>query len=549
MVDCFFGLKTLELGSERFIDGDIAFSPSESLVSLILGDLNYFGFIELLKSTPTPFPNLKNLSMSGRTKEWEVDELELLPGTLESLEIGLVRNGAVLPHLPSSLTSLTLHATEAEEAFCEAISCPPNLVKLGLRFSEMDQCEGDFKAFVASLPRQMEWLEIVGFVRGMDFISDLPPALKHWRGWISLQDDNEVCELARLQETVPLLTHLDISFGQFVPLSVLNYLSQSLKHVSLGLLEHDSVEMVSFPPNARNIHLPETWFAEASQEVIVAAIRTLPQTLTTLSLLQFEPKQWTDLAIQALPKTLNTLHLVIVEESHVKHLPSKLTRLQLGGYGSPVLQISNAALLQLPTSLTYLELYRLFPPPFQSGWTLRLSALKTLLVFGLQPIDHSDLSALPQSLTGLHLLWVQAYLKQPTFPGKEAWVAAMSHLNNITELVIRGEFSDPDIIYGLANKNRLNPLRSLTLQSIAPARPLTDEHLAATNLKLLTHLSLDGACSCTRQSLKFLPRPPCDIDLPEGFDFPEIATFKSHIGCVISMSSGSLSDSPYVSDE
>lgn len=74
MVDCFFGLKTLELGIERFIDGYIAFSPSESLVSLILGDLNYSGFIELLKSTPTPFPNLKNLSMSGRTKEWEVDE-------------------------------------------------------------------------------------------------------------------------------------------------------------------------------------------------------------------------------------------------------------------------------------------------------------------------------------------------------------------------------------------------------------------------------------------------------------------------------------------
>jgi hypothetical protein len=52
---------------------------------------------------------------------------------------------------------------------------------------------------------------------------------------------------------------------------------------------------------------------------------------------------------------------------------------------------------------------------------------------------------------------------------------------------------DPDLIYGLANRNRLNPMRRLELQGIALAHHLTDDHMAFTkrNLKL-AHISLES---------------------------------------------------------
>lgn len=121
-------------------------------------------------------------------------------------------------------------------------------------------------------------------------------------------------------------------------------------------------------------------------------------------MLGFAPEKWTDLAIQALPKTLNTLRLDILKESHVKYLPSNLTQLQLGGYEEEF-EISLAALLQIPTSLTKLVLGLRYPPAFQSGWTIRLKSLKTLAVDCHTHLrfDHSDLAALPQSLMTLDI--------------------------------------------------------------------------------------------------------------------------------------------------
>jgi hypothetical protein len=137
---------------------------------------------------------------------------ELLPGTLESLEIGLVRNGAVLPHLPSSLTSLTLHTSFEEGRYFNSISCPPRLVELSIRYREKIECCGDFPGFVASLPRHMEWLVIQGYINGMDFMPYLPPSLNHLSVGVDCYDES-LPQLASLQEIVPHLSILTYRLG------------------------------------------------------------------------------------------------------------------------------------------------------------------------------------------------------------------------------------------------------------------------------------------------------------------------------------------------
>lgn len=194
--------------------------------------------------------------------------------------------------------------------------------------------------------------------------------------------------------------------------------------------------------------------------------------------------------------------------------------------------IGHTLLLSLPTTLKRLEL-KIFPiEPFRSGWLQRLTNLQVLAMRIPKVVEPDDFQALPNTIRTLkiyHLLdrsSLSNKKKQIKFPGKEAWIAAMSHFHiGFSELTIDGFFCDPNILYGL-KKDTSVPLRVLVLRGIQEAHPLADEHLASTNLKFLNVIRIGGASICTVRSLSCFPRGQLrgiqlPTFLPQGADLGE----------------------------
>jgi hypothetical protein len=371
----------------------------------------------------------------------------------------------------------------------------------------------------------MQWLEIEGYINGKDLISVLPPSLTHLRYGSGSHPFDE-SELPSLKLAVPNLTHLDIFVGSPIPFSAVNSLSPSLKYISLSEIswsrpKPDSQDpIVSLPPNATFFKLPQIWGHELTQKELVGAIGQLPSSLTSLSLVGgVAMGTWTLPALLSLPRSLTSLEISLSESSLLKCLPKNLTKLKLGNYKGRPKPPTSEGLTHLPASLTALDLFFVSNPPFRQGWARHLTRLTTLTACGHVTLEPRDLQELPPSLTVLHLNQVQAPTKGVSFPGKQAWMTAMSHFEGFSLFAIRGHFSDADMLYGL--KNNLNPLKQLVLQRIDQGNPLTDEHMAFPNLKLLLDLHITGASICTEKVLEVLPKPPTFIHFPIS---PHIST-------------------------
>jgi hypothetical protein len=511
IVDSFLGLKSLELRSSPYFTTCIpSFSPFEYLESLVLDIPSCTGFMDLLSSNTNPFPNLRKLSMLGLLEKWSEEQLQLLPQTLETLEIGPLPTVADISFLPSSLTSLVIYCTMA--LYDGVIKFPPHLSKLIIQLDFLDWVS-TAKPFIASLPSGMTWLEMGGYINTLDFMSDLPPLLTRLHFSIS-SPVLSASELAPLQKLVPLLTHLHVQFGSSAPLSVLNVLSPNLKHIDFSGLEPDPEVELSFPANALSVPLPKHGGYISSQSQLLSIIGSLPRTLTSALLFNVSASLWTEGAIASLPRPLEILSLAIKDASLMQYLPSNLTQLVLGGPSPDSLPILEDALLHLPVSLTDLSLSYLTPPPLRIGWAGHLKRLRKVLFTHVKSnVEPDDLRALVSPSLAMLSLFGTEKPQNITFPGKEAWIAAMCHLKVLNELEIRGLFSDPDILYGLKKRDVLTPIRVLSLEGIPAEHPLTDQHIEATNLKLCTNLQLTGASVCTDECLDLLPIQPLSIQI------------------------------------
>jgi hypothetical protein len=133
-----------------------------------------------------------------------------------------------------------------------------------------------------------------------------------------------------------------------------------------------------------------------------------------------------------------------------------------------------------------------------------LKELRTVFIVAyLNTLEPSDFEQLPPKIESLFISETQTP-QHPELYGKNAWVAAMSHFEGFISFSIKGSFCDPDIMYGL--QRGLKPLKYLSLGEISPKNPLTDNHLASLNLKLLNSLHIGGTFSCTPKAMSFLPK-------------------------------------------
>jgi hypothetical protein len=505
----FPGLKSLKFSSKSTCTPDLVdLKPIQSLESLTLKSILYCGLFRILPSNP--YPNLKTLLLQSDTSiNWsDPDNLKSLPSTLETLEIRTLENSSNLSLLPSSLTSVTFTTYN----FCEsAVECPTNLKKLVIEPDEIEDGmweELNLAPFIASLPRTMTWFSIAGVSIIKDCFPVLPPALTRLGLENVTSPHND--SLAALANVTPHLTHLHVSFIGSAPASVVNHLSPSLKYVAVSVLKFlkGTPLVVTFPQSATFAKLPS--FHGLDMPTILENITRLPSGLTDITFPVSPVPYLTEQCMKFLPKTITHMTCAVWSDQAAMNLPPKLKKLVV----SISAHFPEHASQHLPTSLTEFSLRRIGIAPLQTGWVSRLTSL-TKLEISLKEsfLSPSDLSSFPSTLSTIWL-YVPEKPKNPRYPGKDAWIAATRHLTELKHFSYLGEFSDPDILYGLGM-----PLRSIELEGIPTNHPLLDEHIFALNMKMLKRAALTGASICTDQSLSYLPAECISFHIPASVHF------------------------------
>jgi hypothetical protein len=216
----------------------------------------------------------------------------------------------------------------------------------------------------------------------------------------------------------------------------------------------------------------------------------------------------------------------IVDESLVELLPKSVTKLKLGKRRDAWVRFTPTALHNLSTThpfLKNLSLNYFSIPQLRIGWKAHFKGLRSLSIDScpMPPLEPCDFESLPPTLTSLmaNNITKKRQKNHPstsfTFHGKEAWIEAMSRFKDgFVSLSLKCDFLDPDILFGI--KNNLVPLSSLCLVGFPTERPLTDEHLACPNLKLIQILELNGAVAYTDKALLYLPADAPSVMLPKS---------------------------------
>jgi hypothetical protein len=355
----------------------------------------------------------------------------------------------------------------------------------------------------------------MGAARICDCFLAVPPSLTHLK-LHTVDVAGQAPALLGLKLLVPHLTHLNLNFNPAVSPAIVAHLSPNLQYVSILPLRGPPQFGTSYPPSATFIDLPDSFGAAANPSDLAQFVSLLPSMLTELRLPFVPSAVWTSETMQSVPRPITTLAVDITDEAVLQFLPPQLTRLELGSFKLPRFGdpfpchlISQSALELLPISLKELTMTSLSVPALHCGWASRLTQLRTLLITGRQPApEPSDFASLAPTITSLRLnIGSTPRTDQPNFPGKEAWITAMSHFAGFSEFLVNCVYCDPDMLYGLQRRNvlRPSPLRQLLLLGVDVARPLTDDHLAPPLLKLLQVLNITGASICTEKSLEYLP--------------------------------------------